>query len=472
MNKAMLFNPAQPEPAPEDRNLPYLSQLLDSAIMIEVIRSHVFGGFLQRPVIRQCQVQRIKFKPQKNCLVVYELLTHHPVNARQERLLVTCRTYERGGSRRRYHKALLENNGQPSRYPAVFHVPELEIVGWVFPCERKIRSLPFVNNAHFLKHVLIAPLVRWTWGNDWVIRKVSSSVIHYVPEHTCTVKVECSLTNKHSHAFLHKTLFGKCYYDDQGARTYGVMAKLAQYSSQGSTALEFPEPLFYDQERRILWQQGLIGETLRDTGISQSGGSKLLTLAARAIAQFHHLPTDIAMPKSELSAVLVSLKHRQQVLSQIRDVDQTKQQWLVNHLCQTAKDLTPCQAVMLHGDVHSQNLFLQENSIAFIDLDNVAMGPPLLDLASWIGGMIYWASLNHRSVEQWLPELRRFVTEYAEHAPWPINRFDLDWYIAATLVNERLFRCVTRLKSGRLPVVNQLLNIAEEFVKHQHPLLP
>jgi aminoglycoside phosphotransferase (APT) family kinase protein len=263
-------------------------------------------------------------------------------------------------------------------------------------------------------------------------------------------------------------VFGKCYYNHDGARTFDIMSKLRDIARQGVTPLRFPAPLFYDADRKLLWQAGLSGQTLRDAGISNQSGPELLPLAAKAIARFHRIPADTSLPTTEITDVLATLDSRLAVLSQLDILDQQKLVRVAKLLHSSAKGLRQYPAVTLHGDVHSQNLFLQDNTIAFIDLDNVVMGSSLLDLASWIGGMIYWATMQDMPVKQLLPQLRTFINQYNRHVPWQINSSDLSWYIAAMLVNERIFRCVTRLKSGRLRIINELLTIAEQFALHRH----
>jgi len=49
--------------------------------------------------------------------------------------------------------------------------------------------------------------------------------------------------------------------------------------------------------------------------------------------------------------------------------------------------------------------------------------------------------------------------------PWPAPRADIDWHTAAALVSERAVRCVTRLKPGRLALIDGLLATAERLMR-------
>lgn len=448
-----------------DDYLPHMLSLLDTELMADVLKAQLFPFQSETFVVVLCRLVRVKYKPHKNCLAVYDFTAKHILTEKQQNFCITCRTYESQGATRRFDKAIKKYEGNLSDFPAVFHVPELEIIGWVFPCESKILSLPFISHAHYLKHSILPELVRSAWGRDWQIVSSSSSLMHYVPEHTCTVRVELSITDGSQK--IDKTVFGKCYYNEAGENTLRVMRNLYEASLKGLTSLSFPAPLFYDAELKLLWQEGLSGQTLRDAEASAESRLALLPQAGKAIALFHHVPVDRQLPVIKIADILSTLINRMEVLSHVAPLDKRKLNRVILKLHQTAPLLELTEMVTLHGDVHPQNLFLQNQTIAFIDLDSVVAGPACHDIASWLCGMLYWGSMQHRSLQALLPELGLFVTNYNQHAPVRINEQNLSWFIAVALINERIFRCVTRFKSGRLQIINELLDWAEQFAYEQ-----
>lgn len=456
----------------QDAYLPYLSELQDVTQMAEVLLGALFQVQAKAWIVTQCRLDRIKYKPAKNCLAVYMLNVRNRQNGKSESFRISCRTYEQGGSLRRYQKAVLENSGKPYHRRGVFHVPDLALVGWVFPCERKLIALPFFNNSHYLKHVMMPQLVRQYWGKNWSVRKVSSAIIHYVPEHTCNLKVELVLSDSQTGMIKNEQVYGKCYYNDDGAQTYRVMRWLAAQFAHQTTPLKFPEPLHYDVERRTLWQQGLAGQTLRDAGVSNLQDSQLLELAGRSVAQFHQLVSPPGLVEAGTGNVLSLLELRLQQLRSVQMLDQKRLHRLVRLLNEKQTRLQNDSPVTLHGDVHPQNLFIHDGQIAFIDLDNVSLGPRLLDLASWIGGMVYWGVLQKTPRAMLLGRIQAFVAAYINDLPGAVNNRDLGWYLAAALINERIFRCITRMKSGRMMIVNDLLAYAQDFANSRYRLTP
>jgi len=53
-----------------------------------------------------------------------------------------------------------------------------------------------------------------------------------------------------------------------------------------------------------------------------------------------------------------------------------------------------------------------------------------------------------------------FVREYARQRGTAIDAHALDWYTAVTLVSERAYRVLSRLKDGRLEILDELLELA------------
>lgn len=444
-----------------DACLLHMASLLDAELMADVLKAQLFPFQPETFVVVSCKLVRVKYKPLKNCLAVYDFTVEHILTGEKRHFYITCRTYELQGSRRRFDRAVRQHDRNPSDFSAIFHVPELEMIGWVFPCESKLLSLPFISHAHYLKHVVLPRLIESLCGKDWQIVKFSSTVIHYVPEHTCTIRAELSLTRQGQK--LTKTVFGKCYYNEAGEQTFSIMRKLHESSLNGITPLSFPAPLFYDAELKLLWQEGLSGQTLRDATAGVESRRELLPQAARAIALFHRIPVDHQLSVVKITDMLTTLVNRMEVLSHVTPLDRRKLNRVILTLQRTVPILAPTEIVTLHGDVHPQNLFLQNQSVAFIDLDSVIAGPAYHDVASWLCGMLYWGAMQHRSLQTLLPELGFFVTNYNQYAPFRVDEQDLSWFIAMALINERIFRCVTRFKSGRLQIINELLDWAEQF---------
>ena len=90
-----------------------------------------------------------------------------------------------------------------------------------------------------------------------IIAEHQSKLIHYVPEHTCTVRVQLILADNITAQQKAVTLFGKAYYNDEGAETFRLMQHLWHSPICQNGDLRIARPLAYDPATRQLWQEGL-----------------------------------------------------------------------------------------------------------------------------------------------------------------------------------------------------------------------
>jgi hypothetical protein len=108
-----------------------------------------------------------------------------------------------------------------------------------------------------------------------------------------------------------------------------------------------------------------------------------------------------------------------------------------------------------------KNLFLTDDKIALIDLDNVRRGHPGQDIGSFVAGLLTGALAKQIPLSQMADPVEAFLTHYNHSAPWKLDLPTIAWFTAVSLVTERSYRCVTRLKGGRRGMMERLLNLAD-----------
>jgi Ser/Thr protein kinase RdoA (MazF antagonist) len=117
--------------------------------------------------------------------------------------------------------------------------------------------------------------------------------------------------------------------------------------------------------------------------------------------------------------------------------------------------------VLSHCDLHPGNLLWDGERFAVIDLDTAALAPAALDYGTLT------AALIHKAIEANARDtvIRTMVTALRSAAVREIGHGDLfDWFTAASLISERLYRCSTRLKSPRFAVRERLVALAENLM--------
>lgn len=445
-----------------DRALPHLGVALDVDLMRGVLAEQLFPTetLKARYQIAACEIIQARYKPGKNCLISYRLdINDQAVNQRHEQILC-ARVYESGGSVSRFAKAQVQPQTGAQFGAPIVHLPKLDMLAWVFPNDRKLVGLPKLADADCLKLEVLPPVISANFGSEWRIESLSNQIIHYVAEHTCTVKVTVELCSAATAETKTGVLFGKTYYNQEGAETFTRMRQLSESEACLSGRLTLALPLAYQPEIQTFWQMGLPGASLYEREADGEQFFALLEGAAQSLAALHQTPAscsrsigvaDLLARFDEVERMIVML--RPELLPKLRS--------LLVRLRSQAKRIGEQPTATLHGDLHLKNFFVTDEQVTLIDLDNLCTGDPLLELGSFIASLFYRQLAQQKPAERSLAMADIFIRAYSTAAFQPINRSILNWHIAAALIAERAYRCVTRLKSDRPSLLEEVIVLAD-----------
>jgi aminoglycoside phosphotransferase len=314
---------------------------------------------------------------------------------------------------------------KPSFGPPTLRLKQLGGQAWFFPNDRKVHHIVDLLSSEHGK----------------------AEVVHYVPEQGCTVRVA---------RVGSAALYGKCRADDRGA----VAARVHASAKGLAKAIRLAPVTQYDQERRLLWQEGVPGLAVDPTDIlaRPHHWSARITNGLRDL---HSLPAP-----DGLSQLTIASLSANAALRAVRTASAMPQLAQRIHAVQAAIDASrpaETELVLSHCDLHPGNLLWDGERFAVIDLDTAALAPPALDYGTLT------AALIHKAIEANARDtvIRTMVSALRNAAVREIgDEASFDWFTAASLIGERLYRCSTRLKSPRLAVRERLVALAENLVLH------
>jgi hypothetical protein len=450
----------------QDHTLRHLPLALDTAAMQTVFQKSLLRepGEDRRFHIRACHIERIRYKPGRNCLICYRLQIEDLVRQVTSEQLLSARLYGVGGSHSRFARAQREALSVSPFGRPLTHIPGLDMVVWAFPNDRKLKGLSRLTDTVYLRTVLLPPLVACHVGPHWGIVTVAHDLVHYNPEHTCMLRVQLQLKHNQTGEQRSLVLYGKTYEGDEGVETYRLMRQLWQRIGscdlQPGNHLRVAQPLGYQPALKVLWQRGLPGQAL--LALESEDFLVWLERGAAAVATLHQTRLPCSR-SSSVSAWTAKLKEMREWLPAVRPSCRTALEPLVDRLLAQAAYLGEQPLATLHGDLHLQNFFRDGDQVALIDLDNVYLGSPWQDVGSFIAGLLYRGLLAETPGPLLRDMIAAFSRSYQRNVPWRIALWALNWFVAAALINERAFRCVTRLKDGRLDLVDALVALAAQI---------
>jgi len=454
----------------EDPALPKLSIALDAAAMKPILQAHVIDdGEGPQPTIEHCDIFHTRYKRGRYCLICYQVTLRGPDNSRQGQHIFCARMFGKGGAISRFNKAKARTLVTPQCGKPLTLIPELDMVVWAFPNDRKLRGLPALMNQRYLKEVVASRIVKTNLGENWDIQGLTSELIHYVGEHTCTTRMSISLSHSNTRQDQPLVMFGKTYYNAEGEKAYQAMNTLWNSDTRERGHLLMAQPLWYDKEQQTLWQRGLSGKTLMEHDLAQADAPTFLKQAAAAVALLHQ--TRVRGLESHcIEEQFGLLNAASELLTDVQPACSVRLTQLMSRLRAQAPFLDSQPPVTLHEDLHLKNFFVTPSGVALIDLDNLRTGSLFHDIGGFLSNLYYHGLATGETLRHSAEQGETFLREYEVHIPWPLSRETLSWFVAVALVTERAYRCATRLKNGRLELIPPLLELANHIIQENNPI--
>jgi aminoglycoside phosphotransferase len=386
--------------------------------------------------ITRCERFRVKYRVGESLRVLYRL------SCQEREYLVSARAFPPGKSAAAYGKVAGTAPG-PGPLPAVAHAPDLETVFWTFPNDRKLARLSVLVSPP----ASCAELVGGQWSDH--------RLVAYAPEKGATV--QCL------NATGEVLAYAKMYAEDENARSVRNHCSLYHYLPTDDPYLGLPRVLGYVAPYRLLFIEPQYGQRL--TEVPESALPRGIKMLGTAVARFHQLPPPPVVSRfTRLDC--------DQLIDAARLIGQSRPDVadLATELAELllARHPSPRDpAVCLHGDVHGKNGIVQNDRVALIDFDQVALGPAAAEIGSFLAGLHYWCCIGRRTPEATQGLVAAFRDGYATVAPLP-SREEVRWHIAAALLAERAHRAVNRIREYGLLHLPQILAHARALVTGGH----
>src|ERR1051326_4619805 len=376
-------------------------------------RRLAIGESLEREPLADCQsaMQKIK-KFSCSSDVCGAMLSH---------LWVTCVIYADAGEAA---KVFAERGGLDHNIPdpwrtfePITFIPELQMLLYVFPCDRAIPRLRAVLGGMWpeLEERLLACFGQGPWQMEHQTteplryRTEDSAVVRY------TLRARCSGAGSETQT---RRFYAKVNRTRYGRDIYQLLQHIRNGAAVARNDFGVVEPVFYCNERRCLVLAEASGRSLQD--LLQDSHETLdaeLSTALRNVAR--------AMSAFNQAGVPTTVRHSAE--EQIRWLNRTVQLlcWACPLSSEVVKDiakevtagLTDVPHAPIQWDIKPDHVFLDGERVIFIDLDTVSFADPARDPAHLAAHIACRIDLPHLREEVARAASRVLIEEYFAHVP-------------------------------------------------------
>ncbi len=394
--------------------------------------SHLRPALAGRRAIERCGVIGVWYAPARDLTVIYRISAAGIADT-----ILTVRFHGRGESAAQHTVAA----AAASDAGAVVQLPDWDAVGWIFPEDPKLKGLGDLVEAESIRSRLsgVADLKQAAGEMSW-------SLLNYRPGERCVVRCRWPDANA--------DLVGKV---QPGAiASHRAMERLWNLPRR---AFGMARPVACEEPLGMRWEAFAPGRRIEAVA-AETGLHAALRRVMPGLVGLH----GTALPDLPLQGPQEILQRlERKVLPRIRGglpalAGGTES--FAARLCAAAAGLPPRGLTVIHGDLHTANVLLSDDSVVLIDLDSLSRGDPAYDLALFGSRLLLVAAMGRAPSAETAAAVAELPGLYAAAGGAEIPAQVFAWYLAALLVGRQIKTCVRHLAPDMHRVAPLLLRRA------------
>jgi hypothetical protein len=372
-----------PYPIPKDPLFPRLPEALSIEKMTSILQRRLAEDFESVQYrITECVPEYIRYKPGVSCVIGYCLYVSDGNDLTQKIQRVHGRFLTPGAGEEEYTKALKTHTAAPPWGPPVVYLRELEMMISFFPNDRSLRGLHFILDPDKMKRVAQSRLVEYV-KEPWLIKgkRTRIDVLSYKPERHCVIQCRFGMRNLDSREKKRISVIGKILRREEGEYIYGTNRKIWDLYRQMDEIQLVPDPLAFDPELSLFFQEEIVGNHPTPTEHPRSEWHSVLCQIAGQLRSFHELKLSKLRTCSHeelYDELCLSMENTAMVLSEKKGILLGLKRQLEKGLPElNGRPLRPT-----HGDFHLEQILMRCKNPVILDLDSIKLSDPIMDVAN------------------------------------------------------------------------------------------
>ena len=116
---------------------------------------------------------------------------------------------------------------------------------------------------------------------------------------------------------------------------------------------------------------------------------------------------------------------------------------------------------VVHGDLHDKNILLTDDGIGLIDLDQLGIGAPVIDLGNLAAHFVLRALQNNGNADRGRAQVAQFLADYRTHG----GEYDADELVAVGARTLLRLACLYRFRHRWLHLPPDLIRACHHWVE-------
>ena len=392
---------------PEDPGLPSLGLALDPAQALPLLQMSDLPGRAT-----SCRIQYIRYKPNTNCIVLYEVSLSDGKKISAYAKLFAVDRVPRASDELLLSKYYADRQIAVAVFPRDLQMPALRLA--MMPDQASTLLKGAVGRA---KHTRFDR----NWSN-WL-------PIRYKPERRCVMLGEYDAQEEPADHGPGRRFYAR-FYASPRAEIYARWYQ--HFQTLTGKRVRTPRFIGYSRKNRLLLLKKLAGSPLSSFfDQPETDLGRAVDAASAALETWHRLAPPAGTPA--LPQTGDQLREYARILEVLLPGRSPSPVTLADELVATAPE--PGEACLLHGDFYYDQILVSRYPLArFLDLDSLALGDPVLDVASFCAQLRLLANRGKLDSQRadWI--CRRFIEGYQSASGGRIHNQRLQWHTTALLL--------------------------------------
>lgn len=223
-----------------------------------------------------------------------------------------------------------------------------------------------------------------------------------------------------------EALMGKVYSDAaKGKACYELMAYLWASGMCATPEHTIVQPLAYFPAQRMFLMAKAPGKTFQDVILAEDGEAEAASQIAILLSRLHALPANeidqAKKPRLATDMTRFICELEQQVPDHADQLHAFYKQLMAK-----MANADPSQPVLLHGDFHPKNIFVDQGKVTAIDFDQYFIGDSAWDVAYLASQIQLSAFFKRADFHLFDPIVKKLIDTYLDACPSPKPESFLD----------------------------------------------